>query len=137
MSRFVPIFDYRLLLFHIRIARDQPVLEYDAENRVVLSDDLSILELHAAAPHPRGKPMAGLFLIHQDLPIGQAIKPAKRSLSTATTTNGPTASNSCRCDTAKIQTEIAQSGNVDFRRLIPDSDTSVCLKSNSLSDVRL
>jgi len=44
-----------------------------ANNRVVLSHDVHIMETQAAARLLAGKPMPSLFLIDQYLPIGRAI----------------------------------------------------------------
>lgn len=58
----------------LRTVPDQIVLEYAAaENRIVLSHDVGTMKAHATARIFAGKPMTGLFLIQQDLPIGQAI----------------------------------------------------------------
>lgn len=58
----------------LRTFRDQLVLEFAAsEDRIVLSHDVSSMEGHAIERLRAGKTMPGLFLIHQDFPIGLAI----------------------------------------------------------------
>ena len=58
----------------LRSYRDPLILQFAAdEGRIVLSHDVSTLESHAAARILAGKPMPGLFLIHQHLAIGRAI----------------------------------------------------------------
>lgn len=58
----------------LRTFRDSLVLEFAAsENRILLSHDVHTMETHARARILAGETMAGLFLIQQDLPIGQAI----------------------------------------------------------------
>ena len=59
----------------LRTLRDTAILEFAAsQNRIVLSHDVNTMESHAAARILAGRPMAGLFLIQQSLPIGQAVK---------------------------------------------------------------
>ncbi len=58
----------------VRERSDPEVLEFAAsENRIILSHDVNTMGLHARARIFAGKPMTGLFLIHQDLAIGRAI----------------------------------------------------------------
>lgn len=59
----------------LRTLRDTVILEFAAsENRIVLSHDVNTMESHAAARIRAGRPMAGLFLIQQGLPIGRAVE---------------------------------------------------------------
>ena len=58
----------------LRSYRDPLILQFAAaENRIVLSHDVSTMETHAIARLITNKPMPGLFLIHQQLAIGLAI----------------------------------------------------------------
>jgi predicted nuclease of predicted toxin-antitoxin system len=58
----------------LRTVRDQLVLEYAAaENRIVLTHDVSTMKSHAADRMLAGKTMPGLFLTQQELPISQAV----------------------------------------------------------------
>ncbi len=58
----------------VRERPDPEVLEFAArENRIVLSHDVTTMDLHARARISEGEPMPGLFLILQDSPIGPAI----------------------------------------------------------------
>ena len=59
----------------LRSYRDPLILEFAAtENRVVLSHDVRTMDTHATARLRANKPMSGLALIHQSLPIGVAIE---------------------------------------------------------------
>lgn len=54
----------------LRTLRDHTILEFAAaENRIVLSHDLSTMETNAAARILAGKPMPGLLLLRQNFPI--------------------------------------------------------------------
>ena len=58
----------------LRTLRDERVLEFAAaENRILLTDDVSTMRAHALARLTAEKPMAGVFEISQDLPIGRAV----------------------------------------------------------------
>lgn len=58
----------------LRTLGDPKILEFAAsENRVVLSHDVTTMKTHALARILAGKPMPGLFLISQSLPVGEAI----------------------------------------------------------------
>ncbi len=58
----------------LRTFSDKLVLAYaSGENRILLSHDVHTMETHALARLNSGRPMPGLLLIHQYLPIGQAI----------------------------------------------------------------
>ncbi len=59
----------------LRTFRDERILEYAAfDGRIVLSHDVSTMEGHAKDRLRLGKPMSGLFLIRQQIPIGRAIE---------------------------------------------------------------
>lgn len=59
----------------LRTSRDPHILEFAAqENRVVLSHDTRTMQTHASNRILADKPMPGLFIVHQDLPIGRAIE---------------------------------------------------------------
>jgi hypothetical protein len=56
-------------------AIDPVVLQWAAdEQRVVLSHDISTMAHHAYERVKSGQPMPGLFEVHSDLPVGQAIE---------------------------------------------------------------
>ena len=58
----------------LRSFRDQLILQFAAdEDRIVLSHDVSTMESHARGRVLAGKPMPGLFLIHQHTATGRAI----------------------------------------------------------------
>jgi hypothetical protein len=58
----------------LRTFSDKLVLAYaSGENRILLSHDVHTMETHALARLNSGRQMPGLLLIHQYLPIGQAI----------------------------------------------------------------
>lgn len=59
----------------LRTARDSAILEFAASNnRIVLSHDVHTMETHARARLLARRPMPGLFLIQQHVPIGRAIE---------------------------------------------------------------
>lgn len=59
----------------LRTLRDPLILENaSAEDRIVLTHDVTTMEDHAKARLRTGQPMAGLFIISQDVPIGRAIE---------------------------------------------------------------
>jgi hypothetical protein len=59
----------------LRTFRDPVILEFAAaSDRVILSHDISTMEPHAKSRITAGKVMPGVFLIHQFIPIGQAIE---------------------------------------------------------------
>ena len=59
----------------LRTLRDERILEYAAfDNRIVLSHDVSTIGGHAKDRLRLGKPMPGLFLIRQQVPIGRVIE---------------------------------------------------------------
>ncbi|MBX3288632.1 MAG: DUF5615 family PIN-like protein [Acidobacteria bacterium] len=54
--------------------RDQLVLEFAAEeNRILISQDVTTMKEHASFRLRAGKPMPGLFLVPDTVPIGKAI----------------------------------------------------------------
>ncbi|MBX3244118.1 MAG: DUF5615 family PIN-like protein [Acidobacteria bacterium] len=54
--------------------RDQLVLEFAAkENRILISQDVTTMKEHASSRLRTGKPMPGLFLVPDTVPIGNAI----------------------------------------------------------------
>lgn len=56
-------------------AVDPVLLQWAAdEQRVVVSHDISTMAHHAYERVRRGQPMPGLFEVHPDLPVGQAIE---------------------------------------------------------------
>lgn len=58
----------------LRSFRDEQVLQYAAtEGRIVLSQDVSTMKVHAERRIFSGKPMPGIVLIPDHLPIGRAI----------------------------------------------------------------
>lgn len=76
LKRRIPTLDIvRVQDTGLRTFRDPVILDFAAsENRIVLSHDVNTMESHAAARILAGRPMTGLFLIQQSLPIGLAIK---------------------------------------------------------------
>jgi predicted nuclease of predicted toxin-antitoxin system len=76
LKRRIPNLDIvRVQDVRLRTFRDSVILQFAAsENRIVLTHDVGTMETHARARILARKPMPGLFLIHQDLPIGQAIE---------------------------------------------------------------
>ncbi len=59
----------------LRTFSDPLILAYAAEtNRLVLTHDVTTMEIHATARLNRGEAMPGLFKMNQDLPIGRAIE---------------------------------------------------------------
>lgn len=59
----------------LRSIHDPSVLEFAAsDDRIVLSHDIKTMGTHAETRLLAGKPMPGLFLIHQYFPIGRAIE---------------------------------------------------------------
>lgn len=59
----------------LRSIRDQLILEFAAaEDRVVLSHDLKTMRSHATARLLANKPMPGLILIRQSVPVGRSIE---------------------------------------------------------------
>lgn len=60
-------------------AIDPVVLQWAAdEQRVVVSHDISTMARYAYERVKNGQPMPGLFEVHPDLPVGQAIGDAGR-----------------------------------------------------------
>lgn len=58
----------------LRGCRDHVILEFAAaENRILLSHDLSTMKLHARTRILAGKQMPGLFLLRQNIIIARAI----------------------------------------------------------------
>ena len=58
----------------LRTFRDEHVLEFAAdEDRILLTHDVSTMRKHAVERLSANKPMAGVFEIRQDLPIGRAV----------------------------------------------------------------
>ena len=56
-------------------AIDPVLLQWAAdEQRVILSHDISTMAHHAYERVRSGQPMPGLFEVHPDLPVGQAIE---------------------------------------------------------------
>jgi hypothetical protein len=56
-------------------AEDPVLLQWAAdEQRVVVSHDISTMGHHAYERVRSGQPMPGLFEVHPDLPVGQAIE---------------------------------------------------------------
>ena len=59
----------------LRTFRDDRVLEFAAQqNRVLITHDVSTMRGFATARLLAGKPMPGVFVIPQGLPIGRAIE---------------------------------------------------------------
>jgi hypothetical protein len=62
------------LTHYVRTAHDREVLEFAAvENRILLTHDVRTMSTFALMRISKGLPMAGVFHIAQDMPIGQAI----------------------------------------------------------------
>jgi len=58
----------------LRSLRDQLILEFaSAENRILISQDVNTMREHGSARLRSGKPMPGLFLLPDTVPIGKAI----------------------------------------------------------------
>lgn len=58
----------------LRTSRDPQVLEFAAsENRILLTHDVRTMETHARARLALGKPMPGVIIIRQQVPIIRAI----------------------------------------------------------------
>ncbi|MCI0714252.1 MAG: DUF5615 family PIN-like protein [Chloroflexi bacterium] len=56
-------------------AHDSEVLEWAAnESRILFTHDVNTMTAHAAERIRTGKPMPGMFAVHQSLPIGQVIE---------------------------------------------------------------
>lgn len=59
----------------LRTLRDERILEFAAiDRRIVISHDVRTMMGHAKNRLRLGKPLPGLFLIRQDVPIGLAIE---------------------------------------------------------------
>jgi predicted nuclease of predicted toxin-antitoxin system len=59
----------------LRSFRDERILEFAAfDDRIVLSHDVTTMKGHAEDRLRQRKPMPGLFLVRQDVPIGHAIE---------------------------------------------------------------
>ena len=74
--RRLPALDFvRVQDVGLRTFRDDRVLEFAArENRVLITHDVSTMRDFATARLLAGKPMPGVLVIPQDLPIGRAIE---------------------------------------------------------------
>lgn len=58
----------------LRKSRDENILEYAAaENRIVLTHDVTTMRRHANARIEKGLPMPGVLEISQNCPIGKAV----------------------------------------------------------------
>jgi predicted nuclease of predicted toxin-antitoxin system len=58
----------------LRTRPDPEILEFAAfEGRILLTHDTRTMETHVRARINAGKPMPGVFVIRQQVPIGQAI----------------------------------------------------------------
>lgn len=58
----------------LRTSQDEKILEYAAaENRIVLTHDITTMRRHADARVAKGMPMSGVLEISQNYPIGKAV----------------------------------------------------------------